>query len=85
MVAFWDACGIPQNINNVTFITAVGGTMDTPDGEETLDTEWSSAMAPGAKIRVYASADLDPSDIDTTYSRVLQDADTERSAFTRCR
>jgi sugar lactone lactonase YvrE len=76
LLAFYDTCNVPQSINNISFIQVVGGPMDTPDGEETLDTEWSSAMAPGAKVRVYSSADLDPNDIDSTYSRVLNDAST---------
>ena len=43
-------------------------------GEETLDTEWSSAMAPGAHVRVYAATDLASADLDAAYQQVIDDA-----------
>ncbi len=76
LVTFWTGYGINQSINNIDFIQAVSGPLDTVTGEETLDTEWSSAMAPGAKVRVYASADLEPLDLDQAYEQVITDAAT---------
>ena len=45
-----------------------------PSGEETLDTEWASAMAPNAHVRVYAATDLADADLDQTYEAVYDDA-----------
>jgi len=73
LIAFWNGYGINQSINNITFIQAVTGTLDGVSGEETLDTEWSSAMAPGAKVRVYAATDLANVDLDETYQQVYDD------------
>jgi len=44
-----------------------------PEGEETLDTEWSSSMAPGAKVRVYATQSLSFTGIDQAYQQVYSD------------
>ena len=74
LVAFWDSYGINQSINNFTFVQTVSGTLPATTGEETLDTEWSSAMAPGAKVRVYASLDLSFAHVDRSYSQILTDA-----------
>jgi sugar lactone lactonase YvrE len=71
---FWTTCGISQSSNNITFIQTVTGSMGAPSGEETLDTEWASSIAPAAKVRVYGATDLENTDLDTTYQQVLDDA-----------
>ena len=76
LIAFWDSYGINQTINNISFIHAVPGTLAVPSGEETLDTEWSSAMAPGAHVRVYGATDLDPLHLDMAYDNILTDVTT---------
>jgi kumamolisin len=78
LTTFWKNIGSTQRIGNVAFIQAVPASQsadgqDPVSGEETLDTEWSSAMAPAAKVRVYNSADLDPTDLDAAYQTVLDD------------
>jgi kumamolisin len=77
LLQFWKACNVPQSISNIEFIQAVAGTPATPTddnmAETTLDVEWSSAMAPNAHVRVYASLDLESNDIDTAYQQVLDD------------
>ena len=73
LVQFWDSYGINQSMSNIQFIQAVPGTLAEPTGEETLDVEWSSAMAPGARIRVYATTDLANDDLDQGYERVYED------------
>ena len=73
LVSFWHNTGVAQSISNVQFIQAVSGSLPAPSGEETLDVEWSSAMAPSAKIRVYAATDLANEDLDEAYQRVLDD------------
>ncbi|HEX4084043.1 MAG TPA: protease pro-enzyme activation domain-containing protein, partial [Chthoniobacteraceae bacterium] len=71
--SFWAETGVKQSINNIQFIQAIAGTLPAPSGEETLDTEWSSSMAPGAKVRVYAAAELLDNNLDETYLKVYDD------------
>src|SRR5262249_39674634 len=44
-------------------------------GEETLDVEWSSGIAPGAKIRVYATADLGWDNLNLGLDQIYADLD----------
>lgn len=75
LIAFWKAAKINQSISNIQFIQVVAGTLPSPSGEESLDTEWSSGIAPGVKVRVYAIADssLPDSKLDTAYQQVYED------------
>jgi kumamolisin len=73
LVQFWKTVGISQSISNIQFIQAVQGELPSPSGEETLDTEWASSMAPGAKVRVYAATDLSDADLDAAYQQVYDD------------
>ncbi|MGA2052591.1 MAG: immunoglobulin domain-containing protein [Opitutales bacterium] len=72
LTAFWKTCGVTRT-GSVKFIQTVPGEMEPPSGEETLDTEWSSSMAPGANVRVYGSTDLEPTDIDASYQQIIDD------------
>jgi kumamolisin len=74
LLQFWQAAGVKQSLSRMHFIQTVPGQLSTPSGEETLDTEWASSMAPGADVRVYAATDLANIDLDTSYQRVLDDA-----------
>src|SRR5205085_3287947 len=51
-------------------------TLPAPEGEETLDVEWSSGIAPGATIRIYATGSLQFVDIDRALDRILADLPT---------
>jgi len=73
LTTFWSDCGISQSLGNIEFIHVVTGTLPAPSGEETLDVEWSSAIASGAKVRVYATKDLSPVHIDQAYARIVSD------------
>ena len=73
LTSFWSLCGIPQSLNNITFTQVVSGTLPSPSGEETLDVEWSSAMAPGSKVRVYAAQSLSSVALDACYAQVITD------------
>jgi kumamolisin len=73
LTTFWSDCGISQSLGNIAFIQVVSGTLPAPSGEETLDVEWSSAIASGAKVRVYATKDLSTIDIDKAYARIVSD------------
>ncbi len=55
LTTFWTTEHVPQTLSNITFIRVpVGGTLPKPSGEESIDTEMSSSIAPGSKVRVYA-------------------------------
>jgi kumamolisin len=77
LLLFWKNCNVPQSLSNIQFVLAVplaaGATLVSPSGEETLDVEWSSAMAPQAHIRVYAATDLGNADLDMAYQQVYDD------------
>ena len=64
---------IAQSLSNIEEVNVLGGTLDATSGEETLDVEWSSSIAPGAKVRVYASGDLEFQDIDACLSQLVDD------------
>jgi len=76
VISFWQANSIAQSIGNLQFIQAVpvpSSGNNPPSGEETLDVEWSSSIAPGAKVRVYATTDLLDQDLDAAYAQVYAD------------
>jgi kumamolisin len=79
LTSFWSTCSISQSLGNITLINVTGNTLPSPSGEETLDTEWSSSIAYGAKVRVYAASSLEFTDIDQAYSQVYDDASTTPS------
>ncbi len=78
LVSFWKTYGVSQSLNNIQFIQVVPGTLPSPssptEGETTLDTEWSSSIAPGARVRVYATTKLDFTKFDEAYQQVYTDA-----------
>jgi kumamolisin len=76
LTTFWQTYGISQSINNISFIQVVTPAGTTTSGEETLDVEWSSSMAPGSKVRVYATSSLSDSDLDEGYEQVYADVTT---------
>ncbi|WP_218079447.1 S53 family peptidase [Anthocerotibacter panamensis] len=73
LAGFWSANAVAQSLDRIEKIQAVEGVLPPPSGEESLDVEWSSAIAPSARIRVYASRTLRFTDIDTTFQRLLSD------------
>ena len=73
LTQFWATTGVAQSLSNITFVQAVQGTNGAPSGEETLDTEWSSSMAPNAKVRVYVTTDLSDVNIDKGYQAIIAD------------
>src|SRR5262249_57856399 len=48
-------------------------------GDETVDVEWASGIASGAKIRVYASGSLSFVDLDKALDRILADAAADKT------
>jgi kumamolisin len=73
LIQFWQGNGIAQSLNNIEKVQVVRGPLPSPSGEETVDVEWSSGMAPGAKVRVYATTDLAFVHLDQAYQAILND------------
>lgn len=74
--SFWTTYGVSQSINNIQFIQVVSGILPSPSGEETLDVEWSSSIAPSAQVRIYATTGLGFADLDQAYQQIYSDATT---------
>lgn len=70
---FWAANSVAQSLNNITRIQVVPGRLPSPSGEETLDVEWSTGMAPGAQERIYATTDLAFVHLDQAYQAIIND------------
>ena len=74
--AFWTANGLPVTLAQIEKINVPGGALPPVEGEETLDVSWTSGIAPGAKIRVYASGSLEFVALDLALDRILTDLAT---------
>ena len=73
LISFWQGNAITQSLNNIEEVQVVSGTLPAPSGEETLDVEWSSSMASGAKVRVYATTDLAFVHLDQAYQAIINE------------
>ena len=69
---FWQRNHV-STTQRVTKINVKGGALPPPEGEETLDAEWASGVAPGAKVRIYASGSLSFVDLDRALDRIIAD------------
>jgi serine/threonine protein kinase, bacterial len=85
LTKFWTTCNISQSLGNVTFLNVNEGPPSNPSSDDldeaSLDTEWSSSIAPAAKIRFYGVPELDDSDLDAAYSQIYNDATNSTLAF----
>jgi kumamolisin len=70
---FWQRNGLPVAIGQIEKINVAGGQMPPPEGEETLDASWASGIAPGAKVRIYASGSLQFTALDKALDRIIAD------------
>lgn len=75
LASFWSQNGIAP-APSVTMIKVQGNATPLPpkEGEETLDTEWTSGLAPGAETRVYATSSLQFEYIDKALEAIYADA-----------
>jgi kumamolisin len=73
LTTFWANNGVTQTLGNVEKVQTVGGPLPSPSGEETLDVEWSSSLAPGAKVRIYATTDLSFVHLDHAYQVIINE------------
>ena len=73
MEAFWQQANLPVKLSQIEKINVSGGQVPAPEGEETLDTQWTSGIAPGATIRIYATGGLDFTSLDKALDRIIDD------------
>ena len=73
---FWANAGVTRASGATYSVVDVNstGTFAAPDGEESLDTEWTSSIAPGANIVVYAAGSLNDAPLDNALATALSDA-----------
>jgi kumamolisin len=74
LTAFWTANSVAGSLSRITKINVGGGTPPPVEGEETLDTEWISGIAPNADVRIYASGSLSFVALDKALDRIIADA-----------
>jgi kumamolisin len=74
---FWKRNNVPVTLAQIEKINVKAGVTPPPEGEETLDVEWSSGIAPGAKIRIYATGSLNFVDLDLALDQILADVATQ--------
>ena len=73
LTTFWANNGVNQTLGNIEEIQVASGALPSPSGEETLDAEWSSSMAPGAKVRIYATTDMSFVHLDEAYQTIINE------------
>lgn len=76
LISFWQYNHLSLSTNSVERINVSGQTLPPLEGEETLDVEWSSGIAPGARIRVYAAGSLEFVALDKALDRIIEDVST---------
>jgi sugar lactone lactonase YvrE len=78
LTKFWTECNITQSLGNITFVNVDGGptagSQSAAQDEASLDAEWSSGIAPAAKIRFYGTPSLADIDLQTAYQQIYNDA-----------
>jgi kumamolisin len=77
LVAFWQRNNLSTTLAQIEKINVDGGPLPPTEGEETLDVEWSSGIAPEATVRVYASGSLDFSALDRALDTIFNDLSTQ--------
>jgi kumamolisin len=75
--AFWRANALPDDLTRITNINVAGGPLPPIEGEESLDAQWASGVARGAKVRIYGSGSLSLVAIDRALDRIIADLASE--------
>jgi kumamolisin len=73
LTTFWAINHVSQSLNNIEEVHLMSGTYPAPTGEETLDVEWSSSIAPGATVRIYGTQELSFVSLDQAFQAILDD------------
>jgi kumamolisin len=76
ITTFWQRNNLNGDLK-IELVNVTEGSLDPASGEETLDAEWSSGVAPGAKVRVYASGSLGWNDLNQALDRIYADLDSD--------
>lgn len=69
----WRVTGTDQKIGRISFIQATDRPMNPLSGEESMDAQVASSIAPNSNVAIYASGDLYFSSLDTTFERMISD------------
>lgn len=70
---FWQHNNVSTTLAQIEKINVKAGALPPANGEESLDVEWTSGIAPGANIRVYAAGSLQFVDLDLALDRIVTD------------
>ncbi|HEY1861581.1 MAG TPA: S53 family peptidase [Gemmataceae bacterium] len=70
---FWKRNGAKTTLKQIEKINVNNVPLPTQEGEETLDVEWTSGIAPNATIRIYATGSLQFVNLDRALDRILAD------------
>jgi kumamolisin len=70
---FWKRNNLSVATKQVEKINVKNVILPPREGEETLDVEWTTGIAPGATVRVYASGSLSFVDLDRALDRIIAD------------
>jgi len=70
---FWQRNHLSVTTKQVEKINVKSVVLPPKEGEETLDVEWTTGIAPGATVRVYASGSLSFVDLDRALDRIIAD------------
>jgi kumamolisin len=71
--SFWQQNNVNNSLDNITKINVNGTELPAASGEESLDVEWASGIAPDAKIRIYASGTLEFVSLDAALDLIIDD------------
>jgi kumamolisin len=70
---FWAINGLPMSLSRIEAVNVNDIFLPRPTGEESMDAQWSSGIAPGANVRIYATGSLGFADIDRGLDSILAD------------
>jgi kumamolisin len=70
---FWTENGLPNSPSRIEVINVNDVFLPPLDSEVSLDVQWSSGIAPGANVRVYAAGTLENADIDRALDAIIAD------------
>jgi len=80
LATFWRVTNITDSVAQIQTMTVGAGAVANPStgliAETNLDIQWTSALAPNAKIRVYIFDDTDPTAFDAVYQQIYADLPT---------
>ncbi|HET7539261.1 MAG TPA: S53 family peptidase [Polyangiaceae bacterium] len=79
LTKFWAAAKVPGSLSRIHKINVNNTTLPVPEGEESLDVEWTSGIAPGANINVYATGSLAFAPLNAGLRKILDDAKSDPS------